>query len=777
MSLNKDMRIRLVEYFEKLERPTRMGKLLKVFKIKEYQKQGFIDLVNQLAKENVIKLSNGSIIPFSCTVKNNEKELSEAMVIEYFASRKKPVTPRMIIKDLEFSCDNNYEKLEAILKQLEVKGILLKSRDSYTILNENSSLKVGAIKMPKTGNGFVGSITIDESRLNGCLPGDCVLIDTVKNGSTWYGEVIRVIERNKYPSPFVLRNGSLVPYGFSFNRKINFKLDDLKGISDGDRLALHLVENPGDNTFNISEYSLIAKKDAPDIEIKTIAVKYGYITDFNQEELEQLRMVIANADNYDLSNRVDYRNETSITIDSITANDMDDAIGFQILPNGNKQLRVHIADVAHHIKKDSPLHKRALNNGFTAYLRSATFHLFPEEIANGICSLNEKCDRLTRSYVIEYDADGNVVNFDTHLSIINSKMKMTYEDVNEILENGGLVPGYEPYIELLNNLHQLYLQLENKRIERGFLDFASSDIEIEIDQENKGKSFVTREERTAEKMIENFMVQANEQTAIYLHHLGIPTINRIHEAPDEQKIKSAVHLVNTLGYKTRHLRNVDNPKSLQFILKQLANEKEFPILSLLLLKNLKKAVYSTDEVGHYGLALDYYLHATAPIRRVVDLELQYLLNSLETDFDYSCESLVSLEKYLQQVAHHVTSREVCSDCAEREVVAMEMAAEMEKHLGEYRNGIVVDISGSGIMVRTTDNILGRVKFEQVCGGKYKLDRETKTLSCKKLNDTIRIGTYVRVKVLSASKENRTIDFAIKERTDKAKTKKLDSRQK
>ncbi len=773
MTINNVSKEKLETYFKKIKRPIRMGKLLKIFKIKDYQRQEFIDLVNELKMDKTIKINNGLIIPSSYVEDISSKELSEGVIVEYFTSRKKPVTPRTIIKDLGFSCDNNLELLNDLLLNLEIKGVLLKRNDSYTLLPENSTLKVGRIRMPMTGKAFLGETVVDENNLNGCLPGDYVLVDNVRNGNTTYGVVRRIIKRNENPAPFVLKNGSLVPYGFTFKHKINFSLDELEGINDGDRIAIHLEDNPGDNTFNIREYFLIAKKKDPDVEYKTIATKYGFVTDFNKEELEELKEIIIDSKKMDLDNRVDYRDMVTITIDSENAHDMDDAISLEKLENGNRKLYVHIGHVANYIKKGSHLYKRALKNGFTSYLSGATYHMLPEEIANGICSLNENCDRLVRSYVIEYDPDGNVVDFNTHLAVINSNIKMTYENVNKVLEDNNMVPGYEPYLKLLKDLEHLSNQLDAKRIDRGCLDFASSDIEFEIDQDDKIKDFVIRDEKTAEKMIKNFMLQANENTAIYLSHLGIPLINRIHEEPEEEEIKNAVNFINTLGFKTRNLRNVGNPKSLQYILKQLSHHKEFPIISSLILRGLKRAGYSTKPIGHYGLALDHYAQVTAPIRRVVDLELQYLLDKLESGFDYSYESLVDLEKELQQIAVHVTSRELSSDNAEKETVMMNMAAYMEDHLGEYRNGVIIDIDKCGILVKTTENIIGRVSFSQVCGGKYKFDSERRTLNCKSLNSTLKIGSYVRIKVIGASKEDRTVDFAIKENVNsKKKTKKM-----
>lgn len=750
---------RLIAFCTNLKKPMRVGRIARHFRLKDEKKEQLFFLLEELRKEEVISGDEKIIIPKDYVEVTQKVILTEELVLNYLLTRKKMVNPKDIIKALGANQEDNYENLNKMLLELELNGKVLSKNGNYLLFPQNSNLHVGQIRMPKIGKGYVDDVIIDESNLNGVLPNDIVLVETTNYGDRKYGIVRKILKRSGH-SPFTYENGALIPYGFSFKYKINIEPELFEGIEDGDRVSLNLSSLLNNSTYDIDSIKVIAKRKDPSIEYKTIASKYGFDIDFTKEEQEELALIPKHITNKDLENRVDYRPLETITIDGRSAKDMDDAISCEILESGNYKVYVHIADVPHYIKKNSLLHQRAIRNGFTSYLKGATFPMLPPEIANNICSLNEKVDRLTRTFICEISPEGKIIDFQTHLSVINSDMKMTYEDVNEILEEGHMVSGYESHLALLKRLENLSKLLDKQSLERGSLDFASNEIEFSIDENGNPMEFSKREEGTSQRIIKNLMLAAGESTAIYIKWLDLPIIQRVHESPEEGKIKGTINFINSLGYKTRHIRNISNPKSLQYIIKQLSNKEIFPILSDLLLRSMQRARYSIDNFGHYGLALDAYTQVTSPIRRVIDLETHYLLREYENNFDFSMEKLIETEKYLQSVAKQATSREQSADNAEREALKMEMASSMEKRVGEHINGHVVNISKEGVFVKTIDNIVGRVSFNQVCSGKYKFDTQKRCLFCKNNGPVIQIGTPVRIRVLSASKENRTIDFSI-----------------
>jgi len=758
----------LIAFCSGLKKPIRLGKLARRFNIKSDQKEQLAFLLEELKNEGIISGDSKSIIPNGYKKELMAIVLTEELVLNFLVTRKRPVSPKDIIKAIGANQEDNYEKINEILFNLEITGKVLSKNEKFVVFPINSSLQVGQIRMPKTGKGYVNDAIIEENNLFGVLPNDIVLIDTIAFGTKSYGIVRKVIQRSGH-APFTYENGALIPYGFSFKYKINVNPDLFASIEDGDRVSLSLSSKCNNNTFDITDVILIAKRKDPGIEYKTIGAKYGFDIGYTKEEQEELARIQKTITSKDLEKRADYRSLETVTMDGINAKDMDDAISCELLENGNYKVYVHIADVPHFIKKNSLLHQRAVRNGFTSYLKGATFPMLPPEIANNTCSLNEKVDRLTRTFICEISPDGVVVDFQTHLSVINSDMKMTYEDVNETLEDGHVVAGYEPHLALLTRLRKLSDVLDKQSAERGCLEFASNETEFLIDEEGNSSDFKIKEERTGQRIIKNLMLVAGQSTATYIKWLDLPLVQRVHESPEEGKIKNTVNFINSLGYKTRHIRNISDPKSLQKIIKQLSNKEEFPILSDLLLKSMQRARYSIDDFGHYGLALDAYTQVTSPIRRVVDLEIHYLLRELENNFDYSMESLKEIENYLQCIARQATSREKSADDAEKEALRMEMASNMEKRIGEYINGCIVDISRDGIEVKTVDNIIGRVSFNQICGGKYKLDPNNRCLTSKK-RETINIGSHVRVRVLDASKEDRTIDFSITENLSNQVTK-------
>lgn len=534
---------------------------------------------------------------------------------------------------------------------------------------------------------------------------------------------------------------------------------------EGSRVLIKL-KNDGLNG-NIVE--IIGHKDDPGIDLTQIALSKCFSLDFSEEYLKELEKFPNHVKEDEIKGRLDLRDKLIYTIDCDNTKDMDDAISVEKKENGNYVLGVHIADVSHYVKLGSEIFKEAFKRGNSLYMLNTVIPMIHKFLSNGICSLNPSVDRLTKSCFMEIDKDGNIVDYKIVKSVIRSKKKMKYSEVNKLLEENKMVAGYEPFIDNLKLANELNNILNKARIERGYVKFMSNDLIVELDKNNKPLEFKMQEQKTAETMIENCMLMANQTVAI--NYSWLPFIYRIHEMPDKNTVINILQFLKKLGYNIPLIKNVDNQKALQGILRDLSSDKDFKIISNFILRGMKKAKYSTENTGHFALAYEHYTHFTSPIRRLSDLMVHILIDLYEKNNYMINEEIENLEQLLIDVSIQASFKERKAIEAENEANAMKMAEYMEGHINEYFNGKIINIDSSGVTVEV-NNIIGHVNFSDIKKDSYKFNKENFTLFGKKTKQTLKIGDNVRIKVLSASKEYRTIDFAICEKLDKVKQKVL-----
>ena len=383
--------------------------------------------------------------------------------------------------------------------------------------------------------------------------------------------------------------------------------------------------------------------------------------------------------------------------------------------------------------------------------------MLPHQLSNGICSLNEGVDRLTITCEIKFDKDANILDYDIYESVINSKKKMTYESVNRILEEDKIDKGYEKYVDSLKLMQELSSKIRKNKIKRGYIEFLSDEIKILVDEYGIPYEIHKKEQKTGEKLIEDFMIVANESVATRIRDMQLPNIYRIHEKPKIEKIKEFLGYVTSLGYKINGDFSKLDPKDIQSMLEQLKNKKEFPILSDMLLRCMQKAIYSNENIGHFGLASPCYTHFTSPIRRYPDEIVHRLLRKYLFKHDYSSESMNNLESKIAMQAEHSSIMERKAVECEREVNDMKMAEFMESHIGEEYDGTVVGIKNFGMFIRLTNLVEGVVSVRDL-GNYFTYDEKGHTL--RGGNKIYRLGDSVRIKVKSASKDARRVDFEI-----------------
>ena len=673
------------------------------------------------------------------------------------------INKKYTFKDLTKLLDVDDETLLSDLNTLEEQGIITVLSDCFQALDKNNYATENIRIYKDCGVFYFDNIKykIHLDDINGALKNDLCLFVIDKESKK--AKVKKIIKRFNDLVVCELIDNKLKIYGD--NKHVDIPSNECSRLVEGSRVLIKL-KNDGLNG-NIVE--IIGHKDDPGIDLIQIALSKCFSLDFSEEYLKELEKFPNHVKEDEIKGRLDLRNKLIYTIDCDNTKDMDDAISVEKKENGNYVLGVHIADVSHYVKLGSEIFKEAFKRGNSLYMLNTVIPMIHKFLSNGICSLNPNVDRLTKSCFMEIDKDGNVVDYKIVKSVIRSKKKMKYSEVNKILEENKMVAGYEPFIDNLKLANELNNILNKARIERGYVKFMSNDLIVELDKNNKPLEFKMQEQKTAETMIENFMLMANQTVAI--NYSWLPFIYRIHEIPDKNTVINILQFLKKLGYNIPLIKNVDNQKALQGILRNLSSDKDFKIISNFILRGMKKAKYSTENTGHFALAYEHYTHFTSPIRRLSDLMVHILIDLYEKNNYMINEEIENLEQLLIDVSIQASFKERKAIEAENEANAMKMAEYMEGHINEYFNGKIINIDSSGVTVEV-NNIIGHVNFSDIKKDSYKFNKENFTLFGKKTKQTLKIGDNVRIKVLSASKEYRTIDFAICEKLDKVKQKVL-----
>lgn len=654
---------------------------------------------------------------------------------------KKKLTANMLRRILNIKGGKAKATFFSTLKKLEEEKKIFLDEDGYyqTSLENKKNLVKGVLHISKTGHGkvYISSMVkyiIKEEDLNGSLEGDTVLIKPEKTENAGYtsAKVVKILERKEGKAIFEFDGKQLKPYDIYGNIVVKCSEEALKGLVSGNLVLVNLSDNPvaiinKKVLFEGQIEEVIGHKDDPDIEVKAIGANHGFMTEFSKEALEELRQIPNHITEEEMIGRVDLRDKNIFTIDGSHTKDMDDAISIDINAKGNFILSVHIADVNHYVKKGSYLDKEARERGTSAYLADSVIPMLPHTLSNGICSLNEGEDRLTKTVEMEIDDDGNVVDYKIFDSIINSKKKMTYEDVNEFLMNNNLISGYEPFTEDLLFMYLLSEILENKRNQRGNIDFTSTEVSV-IEEEDT--IFKLNKGEIAEKIIENFMILTNETVTKHYASQKLPFVYRVHANPNNDRLirslryllneglcgSDAIHLINKIE------KNKLTSNDLEDFLNRYRSTEVEEIISVAILTSMSKARYSDQNEGHYGLALDYYTHFTSPIRRYPDLEVHRLIDEYKNE--NTEEKIKSINMILPEICAHSSFMERQADEAEKETLELKMAEYSINHIGDEYRGQITAFTPYGLDVILDNRIKGIANLNDITlpteSDKYKL---------------------------------------------------------
>lgn len=663
------------------------------------------------------------------------------------------------------------QELQTCLSELEKDAVIYHSnKDKYMML-EDSHLKRGIMRANKKGFGFVDiddsdvDVYISEEHMNGALHDDIVLVEiTSKKGiDRLEGRVVKIINREKDTYVGEINfEGDTGIVSLDDNKlkiKVQIPRDKSMNAVDGHKVVVRLGKRIDNSRFMGEVVEIIGHKNDPGIDILSIVKKYNIETDFPDDVKEQLKNIPSEVSEEECKNRRDLRNDMIFTIDGDDTKDIDDAVSIHRKPNGNYVLGVHIADVSYYVKEGSPLDNDAMERGTSVYLVDRVIPMLPHELSNGICSLNPNVSRLAISCVMEFDSHGKQIDYEIFESVIKSRIQMTYKKVNSILEKNIVPEGYEEYADSLRMMADLAKILRKAKENRGYIDFEVDEAKILVNEKCEPTEIVLRDRGVGENLIEDFMIAANECVATHIYFMNLPFIYRVHEVPKEEKIRSFLGFIGGLGYQINGNLKDNNPKSIQRLIKFLEDKKEFKILSKLLLRSMQKAVYKPVNLGHFGLASKCYTHFTSPIRRYPDTTVHRLLRTYLFQHKLDDNTISHWEDKLVYVADHSSAKERSSIDCEREVEDMKMAQYMEGHIGEEFEGMISSVMSFGMFVELDNLIEGLVSIKDMKGF-FNYDEDRMTLTNEKSHVKYTIGERIKVRVIRASKEAKTIDFEI-----------------
>ena len=697
------------------------------------------------------------------------------MIIDFV---NEPEYKPMKLKELAFILQVDNEDrgvLRKILNELVEEGKLeVDSKGRYM------KIEAGVVEGIFIGNargfGFVevegekDDIFIPENAVNGAMHNDTVLVKINKearSGKRREGVIKKVIARgmSEVVGTF-MKSGN---FGFvksdisKFNKDIYIPAEKTLNAVDGHKVVVKLHSYGEEDKNPEGEIiEILGHANDPGVDIISIVRALGIPDEYPKGVMKQVESVPNFVDTDKYSDRLDLRDVMMVTIDGEDAKDLDDAIHLKRTERGY-ELGVHIADVSEYVTEGSPLDKEALKRGTSVYLVDRVIPMLPHALSNGICSLNQGVDRLALSCIMQIDNKGKVYDHKIAETIVNIDRRMTYTAVNAIItdhDQDTIAEYYEfvPMFELMKEVSEL---LRDRRMKRGSIDFDFPESKILLDEKGVPYEIKPYERNAATKLIEDFMLMANETIAENYYWLELPFVYRTHESPDSEKIKSLSTMIANFGYFIKDSQEEIHPKEFQKLLGKIEGTPEEALISRLTLRSMKQAKYTTDCSGHFGLAAKYYCHFTSPIRRYPDLQIHRIIKE-QLHGKLNDKRIAHYEKILNDVAMNSSKNERRADEAEREVDKLKKVQYMTMHIGEVFEGSVSGMTSWGMYVELPNTVEGMVSINSLIDDYYYYDEENYKLIGKDTKKEYILGQSVKVKVENADMETRTIDFVIVE---------------
>ena len=706
----------------------------------------------------------------------NEISLDQRLLAYMREEAYKPLTVQEIEEQFGFEDADEFKELVKTLVKLEEKGLLVRSRANRYGVPERMNLLVGKFIGHPRGFGFVAleeadrdDIFIPPTEVNSAVNGDKVMVRVSEgsSGDRQEGAIIRIIERGTTKVVGTFQDNRGFGFVVSDDKKMSMDIfiakDDTLGAVDGHKVVVEITGWPeGRKSATGMVTQILGHKNDPGVDILSIIHKYGIETEFPPNVLEQANNVPEEIDPADLKDRRDLRDEKIVTIDGADAKDLDDAVQVVKLEDGTYKLGVHIADVSHYVTEGSAIDREGYDRATSIYLTDRVIPMIPHRLSNGICSLNPNVDRLTLSCEMIINEYGEVLSHDIFQSVIKTSARMTYVDVYEILEqdNKELKEKYAELVPMFELMRDLAAILREKRMSRGAIDFDFKESKVLVDEEGTPVDVVVRERTVAEKLIEEFMLAANETVAEHFHRMEVPAIYRIHEDPKPEKLQRFFEFVTNFGIVVKGTGNQVHPKALQEIIRAIEGTPEEPVISTMMLRSMQQAKYSAESLGHFGLSTEFYTHFTSPIRRYPDLVVHRLIRTYIINKDLSKATIMHWDANMDDIATHTSERERRAVEAERDTDALKKSQYMQDKIGEEFDGIISSVTNFGLFIELPNTIEGLVHVSNMTDDFYRFDDRQMMMIGERSKRQFRIGDEIKIKVIGVKPEEATIDFEI-----------------
>lgn len=670
---------------------------------------------------------------------------------------------------------DDYKFFKKALRTMEKEGLIVKdSKDRYS-LPQKMGLISGKLQAHAKGFAFLipddekeKDVFIPSSFINGAMNGDKVLVEVTredKDAKKREGEVVQVVERvnKKFVGVYEESGnfGFIVVEDTKINQDIFINKKDKNGAKNGDVVLVEITKWPEKKRSPEGKVvEVLGKEGDKGLDILTIIKKFGLPEEFPSKVLNFVRDIEDSIEEKEYKRRRDLRDIRMVTIDGEDAKDLDDAVSIERVSKGKYKLGVHIADVSHYVKEKNPLDKEALKRGTSVYLIDRVIPMLPKELSNGICSLNPNVDRLALSCFMTIDNNGKVIDSEIMESVIKTDERMTYTDVTKILKDNDeeLIKKHDYLVDDFKAMEELCRILYKKRLERGAVDFDFAEAKIKLNELGKPIEIKADEREIANKVIEEFMLVCNETIAETMFYKKLPFVYRVHEDPDTEKLQKFKEFAYNLGYVVKWDGDIQ-PKDLQVIIEKVKGQKEEVVVNTLLLRSMMQARYSPENVGHFGLAAQYYCHFTSPIRRYPDLQIhriikEYLNGKMD---DVRKKKLINLVDYASKQS---SETERIAQDAEREVDDLKKAEYMLDRIGEEFTGIISSVTSFGIFVELPNTIEGLVHITALDDDYYIYDEVHLCLLGERTKKAYKLGEEVKIKCSRVDIPNREIFFEL-----------------
>lgn len=662
------------------------------------------------------------------------------------------------------------DDLKEVLDVLVEEGkISLSKRGKYS-KGQAVRLK-GVFQANARGFGFVTpedgaeDVFIPEENISGAFQGDQVeyIITAAPSGRRREGKIVRILSHSVVHIVGLYEKsknfGFVRPDNQRYLKDIYIPAGKEKGAMNGHKVVVELTSYGGENMKpEGTVVEIIGHINDPGTDILSVVMDAGIPTEFSEKVLNQAARVSKEVSEADRAGRKDLRDWLMVTIDGEDAKDLDDAVSLQTI-DGNYVLGVHIADVTNYVQENSALDREAFERGTSVYLADRVIPMLPHKLSNGICSLNAGEDRLALSCIMTFDQAGEMIDHEIVETVIHVDKRMSYNGVAKILDGNTEETGTDQEIvSMLLSMKKLSDILRERRGRRGSIDFDFPETKVILDENGKPVDIRPYERNGATKIIEDFMLMANETVAEEYYWRELPFIYRTHEVPDEDKIRKLSTFINNFGYHI-HVRNEVRPKEIQKLLDKVDGTPEEALISRLALRSMKQARYTTENTGHFGLAAKYYTHFTSPIRRYPDLQIHRIIKE-NLRGRLNEDRISHYEEILSRVAAQCSDRERRAEEAEREVVKMKKAEYMRSHIGEEYDGVISGVTKWGIYVELANTVEGLVHVADMRDDHYEFAEQTYELVGEHSGKTYKLGQTVRVRVADADKLQRTVNFEI-----------------